>query len=211
MKADTQANLAYNQIRRKILISQLQSNLRLKEEDWATKLNVGRMAVREALTRLLGEGLVTIGEKGGYFVTEITARDIQEIRELREVLEMAALQLAMERITSVQLNSLDEICNDFSQMVEKGYFSGAREADIKFHETLVEASNNKRLLRAYYYSHIPLFHERLGRTKIYSDDYDLTNKEHRTIVEALRGKDLKLAQHTLLNHFRRGESALSDM
>ncbi len=46
------------------------------------------MAVREALTRLLGENLVVFGEKGGYFVKSMTPNDIKEIRELRELLEL---------------------------------------------------------------------------------------------------------------------------
>lgn len=211
MKADSQATIVYQEIRRKVLTSQLQPKVRLKEDEWATKLNVGRMAVREALTRLLGEGLVEMGEKGGYYVSEMNREDIHQIREVREVLELAAVRLASERITEAQLAELRNICNDFSSMVQKGYVAGACEADIRFHETLMEASGNPRLLKVYHYAHIPLFHQKLGKTRGYLDDYDQTDQEHRLIVEALQKKDVALAQQTLRNHFKRGEAAVLEM
>jgi DNA-binding GntR family transcriptional regulator len=46
------------------------------------KIEVSRMAVREALTRLLGEGLVILGEKGGYYIKPMTPDDVHELREL---------------------------------------------------------------------------------------------------------------------------------
>jgi DNA-binding GntR family transcriptional regulator len=66
MKVDSLASKAFLEIRKKILSNQLPPNTRLKEDEWAKKVGVSRMAVREALTRLLGEDLVVLGEKGGY-------------------------------------------------------------------------------------------------------------------------------------------------
>ncbi|MGL6268828.1 MAG: GntR family transcriptional regulator, partial [Chitinophagaceae bacterium] len=61
MKKDTLAFKAFTEIRRKILSNQLIPGSWLKEEIWASKLDVSRIAVREALTRLLGENLVMAG------------------------------------------------------------------------------------------------------------------------------------------------------
>ncbi len=211
MKNNSQASTAYLEIRRQILIMQLQPNTRLKEDTWAKKLNLGRMAIREALNRLLGEGLVNNGEKGGYFIPEMSSDDIHQIREVREILELAALRLSIERITEDQLNQLTKICDDFSAMVEKGYISGACEADIKFHEKLLESSGNARLTRAYHYSHIPIFHLKLGKTKKYMEDYMQTDTEHRQIVESIKKNNLKRAEELLRSHFKRGELAVLDM
>ena len=54
MKTDSLANKVYSEIRRKILTGQLQPGIRLKEDAWAKRSEVSRVAVREALTRLLG-------------------------------------------------------------------------------------------------------------------------------------------------------------
>jgi DNA-binding GntR family transcriptional regulator len=207
VKNDSQSNTAYLELRRQIMIIQIQPNIRLKEDAWAKKLNLGRMAIREALHRLLGEGLVTTGEKGGFFIPDMSANDIHQIREIREILELAALRLAIERITEDQLDQLTSICDDFSTMAEKSYMSGACEADMRFHEKLVESSGNKRLSTAYHLSHISIF-QLLGKTKRYLEDYMQTDSEHRQLVEAIKKKNLILAEKILKSHFNRGEISL---
>jgi DNA-binding GntR family transcriptional regulator len=208
MKSESLAHKAYTEIRRKILSAQISPNTRLKEDFWAKKLSVSRMAIRETLTRLLGEQLVTLGPKGGYFVNSLTAADIVEIRELREILELGALRLAHEKITREQINRLEKICKDFSAMVEQGYYAGACEADLKFHETLMECSGNAKLMNTYINSHIPLFHQRLTKSSNSEDDYELTDREHRAIVKALKEKNLEQAEKVMKMHFARGATLI---
>jgi DNA-binding GntR family transcriptional regulator len=210
MKRDSLANKAFSELRKKILSNQLTPNTRLKEAEWAEKMGVSRMAVREALTRLLGEDLVVLGKKGGYFVKPLLASDVHQIRELREVLELGAIRLAFRKMTTEQLDNLERICDDFSLMVKNGYFHGALEADIKFHETLIEYSENEKLLRVYNYSHIPLFHQKVGKIQSGLNDYEQTDQEHRRLVKALRDKDLPLAEKILIEHFARGEAVVLD-
>jgi DNA-binding GntR family transcriptional regulator len=208
MRTDSSANKVYSEIRRNILTNQLQPGVRLKEDAWAKKSAVSRMAVREALTRLLGEKLVTAGTKGGYFVKPMSEEDVHQIRELREILELGALRLAFKKITKDQISILEKICDDFTNMTKQGYFSGACEADIKFHETIMNCSGNTKLIEAYQSSHIPLFHLKMGRSRMFMDDYDLTDQEHRKIVKALKSKNLKLAEETMIKHFARGEATV---
>ena len=210
MKIDSLASRAFLEIRKKILSNQLQRNTRLKEDEWAKKIGVSRMAVREALTRLLGEGLVILGEKGGYYVKPLLASDIHDIRELREVMELGALRLAFKKMNKEQMTNLEKICDDFTLMVKNGYFNGAMEADIKFHETLIEYSGNKKLIQIYRSSHIPLFHQKLGESLVGINDYEQTDTEHRQIVKALKERKLALAEQTLSKHFARGEALVLD-
>ncbi|HZH36252.1 MAG TPA: GntR family transcriptional regulator [Flavisolibacter sp.] len=211
MKSDSLALKAYKELRKKILSQQLAPNTRLKEDEWALKVKVSRMAIREALNRLLGEGLLKVGEKGGYFVKPVTVEDVKQIRELREILELGAIRLAYEKITPAEINQLEKICDNFSMMAAEGYTSGACEADIKFHETLMKCAHNEKLLQLYITSHIPLFHEKMGKAMGTIDDHEQTDKEHRQIVKALKTKNLKLAEQTLTAHFARGVSAVLDI
>jgi len=204
MKSESLALKAYTEIRKKILSAQISPKTRLKEDFWAKKLSVSRMAIRETLTRLLGEQLVTLGPKGGYFVNSLSAEDIIQVRELREILELGALRLAYEKISKDQIGRLEKICKDFTAMVEQGYFAGACEADLKFHETLMECSGNDKLVQTYINSHIPLFHQRLTKSSNSENDYALTDKEHRAIVKALKDKNLEQAEKVMKLHFARG-------
>jgi len=208
MKSESLALKAYTEIRRKILSAQISPKTRLKEDFWAKKLLVSRMAIRETLTRLLGEQLVTLGPKGGYFVNSLTSADVGQIRELREILELGALRLAHEKITKDQIGRLEKICKDFSAMVEQGYYAGACEADLKFHEALMECSGNEKLLQTYINSHIPLFHQRLTKTNNSENDYELTDREHRAIVKALKEKNLDQAEKVMKLHFARGATMI---
>jgi len=193
------------------LSNQLTSGTRLKEDEWSKKLDVNRMAIREALTRLLGEQLIVQGEKGGFFVKTLTLEDSHKIRELREILEIGALRLLIQKVTPEQVAELDRICDDFSSMVERGYFGGACEADVKFHETLIECAGNERLVELYQASNIPLFHQKLGKTQTHMDDYELTDQEHREIVAGIKEHDIKRAEEALLKHLIRGEVASIDL
>jgi DNA-binding GntR family transcriptional regulator len=208
MAESIQSEQAYAELRRRILILEIRPEERLKEEEWADKLDVGRLAVREALTRLHGEALVTRGAKGGFFAAAMTAPDIREIREIREVLEVAAVRLAEKRINAAQLRELEATCDDFAYMVQKGYQTGACEADRRFHHLLVASSGNSKLLRAYEHCHIPLFHIRLGQSREYMNDYAETEREHRAIVTELKAKNIEKAVELLRAHFARGEKAV---
>ncbi len=211
MKTESLAYKAYSEIRKKILINHLSPNTRLKEDIWAKKLDVSRMAIREALTRLLGEDLVILGAKGGYFVKPLVQLDVREIRELREILEIGALRLAFKKMTPEKIEKLEKICDDFTTMVAQGYFTGVCEVDLKFHVTIIESAENGKLLKAYQTSHIPLFHQKLGKATTQFNDYELTDSEHRQILKAIKEKKLPAAEKLLINHFLRGEATVLDI
>ena len=95
-------------------------------------------------------------------------------------------------------------------MVERGYHSGACEADVRFHETLIKGAGNVRLMNIYTNSNIPLFHFKLS-SRGHASDYTETNNEHRRIVECLKNKDLEAASQTLLQHLKRGEKLMPEI
>lgn len=211
MKATTQSGKAYHEIRKKILSNQLKPGTRLKEDIWSKNLGVSRMAMREVLNRLLGENLVVTGEKGGYYIKLLAKNDIEELRELREVLEVGALRLFALKFNEKHIKRLAQICDDFTNMKNQGYFNGACEADMKFHETLIEMSENPKLLTVYNSSHIPLFHQKLNQTQDTLDDYEQTDNEHRAILDALTNKNFTLAETILQKHFERGAAAVLEL
>src|SRR3954465_8577688 len=121
MAERTQAAQAYNELSRRILILEIPLAERIIEEVWGEKLGVNRSAIREALTRLLGEGLVRQGERGGFFVAEMSGGEVHERREMLDILEAAAFGLACDRATPEQLSALAETIDDFANFARKGY------------------------------------------------------------------------------------------
>lgn len=206
MKSDSLSAKVYAELRRKILSNQLTAHTRLKEDIWAQQSGTNRAAVREALNRLLGEKLVYLGQKGGYFVAGFSVEEIHHIRELRQILELGAVRLCIDRLRKEQLQTLARLCDDFTRMIREEYYNGALEADIRFHETLIAFSENPKLIEAYTLSRIPLFHQKLGESQMQANDYVLTDKEHRSILKALQQKNLAAAEKALIKHFERGEA-----
>lgn len=207
MEERTQTESAYNELSQRILIQEIAPGERIREQSWAQRLNVNRAAIRESLTRLHGEGVVRQGAKGGYFVCEMTDEDIHEVREVREILETAAFVLACDRATPKEIKEIQETCDDLTAFVTKGYFTGAHEADLRFHQLLITASNNQRLIQLYHRSHIPLFQRRAARVRNHLKDFVQTDQEHRQILEALKSKEKGSGVRFLQEHFRRGETS----
>lgn len=211
MKESSLSQKVYSTLRDKILSNQLLPGTRLKEDQWAKKLEVNRIAVREALNRLYGENLLKKGEKGGYYVKSMDAGDIHELRELREVLELGALRMAIQKITADDISCLGKICDDFTSMYKNGYYGGACEADVRFHEMLFTIAGNEKLKNIYIASNIPIFHLKLGQSSSYMNDFDLTDKEHRAILSALEKKNLEEATGLLVKHLMRGALSATEM
>ncbi|HWQ93844.1 MAG TPA: GntR family transcriptional regulator [Clostridia bacterium] len=200
----TQAELAYKELSHRIVVSEILPNERIIEQFWAQKLGVNRAAIRESLTRLLGEGLVRQGERRGFFVSELSREDILQLREVREILEIGAFLLACDRATTKQIQQIEDTVDDLASFVKKGYFTGAHEADLRFHQLLMNASGNPRLGLLYERSHIPLFQRKNPQSRTPLEEFTKTESEHRSIVEALRRRDKEGGTEALRRHFKRG-------
>jgi len=188
MAKQNQAQTAYEKIREKLISRTLEPGQRLIERIWAENLKVNRADVRQAFSRLLGEGLLNSGSKGGFFVREFTPAEMSELNEIRLVLESAAAKLAIDRATRGDIVQLEKICEHMGLMVENGYIMGVGEADLKFHETLVKSAHNSKLEFLYKIANLPLSMRtptNVGKEKLVSDVAD-----HVAIVEALKKKNL---------------------
>ena len=134
----------------------LKSGERLAESTWAEKLNVNRADVKQAMSRLQGEGLLTAGSKGGFFVKEFTQEELNELYEIRNILETAAAERAIAHATRQDLDQLESIAVLMQNLAENGYVMGLREADLDFHETLVKCAHNKKLEQLYQMANLPI-------------------------------------------------------
>lgn len=201
--------VAYHSIRARLLAGDLAPSEKLTELAWAAELKTGRAAVREALGRLAGEGLVQ-RVRASYRVTCPTTEDIHEFRQLREIFEIGALRTcaAKGKIPTVRLREIRAAANDFARLSARGYLAGAREADLAFHRALVAAAGNHRLLHLYQAANLPLFQTTVGPAVRALDDYHQTQAEHEAIVANLENSRFNHAITALERHLRRGESSV---
>ncbi len=156
MKGNIQADRAYTFIREKLLSGNFDPGQRLAEQALCKSAGVNRGDVRQAFSRLLAEGLVVRGKKGGIFVREYTVRDMEETYEVRQILETAAVRLAASRAVEEDLSALEETAHHMLLMAENGYNFGVCEGDLRFHNLLVKAAHNDKLYNLYIRANIPL-------------------------------------------------------
>jgi DNA-binding GntR family transcriptional regulator len=124
---------------------------RLKEADIARHLNVSRMPVREALMRLVSEGIVTNTPYKGMCLMEVDEGKLKEILEVRLALEREAFRLAIERLTLGKGN-LDETQGVLNRMSEAcAAQSAARlaQCDIDYHRSILRLSGNDTLRKVW--------------------------------------------------------------
>jgi DNA-binding GntR family transcriptional regulator len=88
---------AYQLLRDEIIQWKLPPGTPLGEVETSQRLGVSRTPLREALSRLIAEGLVRTGPGRTAVVTSLSRHDIVELFELREALETQAARLAARR------------------------------------------------------------------------------------------------------------------
>src|SRR5829696_6396976 len=87
----------YGQIRQEIVSLRLRPGTRLSENELALRFGTSRAPVREALIRLVEEGLIEVQPQRGSFVSRISLASMQRARFVREALEVAVVRQVTER------------------------------------------------------------------------------------------------------------------
>ena len=136
-------------IRDRIIAGRLAMGERIADKQLAADLGVSRTPVREALLQLQSEGLVEIKPQSGTFVFELTASDIAEICALRVILETGAIRSLLSDEMKEALARLGLIVGQAALALEDGDMAQCDALDWQFHESLIAATGNQYLIRAY--------------------------------------------------------------
>lgn len=120
---------------------------KITETDLTSRYAVSRNTVREAIAFLLSSGLLIKVANKGVYVRKISIDDIREIFTLRGLLESEAVR----SITAYGIipSSLFYLAEEVQSVNPENDWLHYIQADIKFHETLVEAADSPRLKRLY--------------------------------------------------------------
>lgn len=120
----------------------------LQEATLAQRLGVSRTPVREALARLLSEGLIA-GDGRSFMVPILSDVDVDEIYQLRSILEPAALAWVAQ--SDYQPAALQELEGAFARARTahaSGDVDAFREANARFHQAWQGQVGNQRLIRS---------------------------------------------------------------
>lgn len=140
-------DVVFNTLRQGILTGELKPGERLTEIHLANRLGVSRTPIREAIRMLELDGLVTMMPRRGAEVARISTQDLRDVLEVRKVLESLATKLASERIDEESSEKLKIAAMKFIDATKTGDVTRIAKADVEFHDVILQASGNRRLVQ----------------------------------------------------------------
>ncbi len=157
----------------------------ISERTIAAELNVSKTPVREALAQLSVEGLVTIKPQSGVRVFTLSAREVREICAFRQVLETAALTLAMEEDAQGLADALQDVVKQMDVAHAESDHRRYLELDNDFHQRFFDFCGNSYLTNSYvrYAAKIAALRTHLAVKPRHTM---LSYQEHGDIVAAIR-------------------------
>src|SRR6266478_3271447 len=99
------ARSIYATLRQDIVTLRLMPGEKLSENELAMRFGTSRAPVREALIRLVDDGLIDVQPQRGSFVSRISLRAMERARFVREALEVAIISQAAERGISAEIHA----------------------------------------------------------------------------------------------------------
>jgi DNA-binding GntR family transcriptional regulator len=139
----SRAEYVYRRIRDGIRSGKYRSGHRLREAELAAHLKVSRTPIREAIRRLVSDGLVELSPSRGVMIIELDKQKVREMYALRETLEGAVARYSAQHASPNEIQAMRALLQR-----ERQTSSPQEVARINrlFHQNMQEASHNRYLV-----------------------------------------------------------------
>ena len=189
-----------NRLRSAIRDGSLRAGQRLTETALAEQLGVSRTPIRQALERLISEGLLSAAAGRGIVVTELTRDQVLQIYAFREVLEGAAAGFAARQASQGDLASITNLMARADNQSRDSHALSLLNRD--FHHAIYVAAHNEYLIQsgnklAEFIFLLP------GTTYEAPGRREEAQVEHRAIVTAIEKGNAAAAEKLARAHIRR--------
>jgi DNA-binding GntR family transcriptional regulator len=193
-------------LREAIVSGSLRPGERLGQERLCSLYGVSPGPVREALRQLESEGLVEHFPNRGTFVLDVSEEELNRILiPVRLVLEKEAFKRTSEHLSARDIRTLKAYIADMEDGALGGDMGLINEADHRFHEYVVAASN-LRHTRQLWHSISPRLRVQFARLAPRHQRLSDIANEHRTLLRALESGDSAVIEGALEEHI--SQSAL---
>jgi flavin reductase (DIM6/NTAB) family NADH-FMN oxidoreductase RutF/DNA-binding GntR family transcriptional regulator len=191
----------YRRVRRMILRRELGPDEPLEVESLAARLSAPPSSTYYALTRLVGEKLVTRDPEHGYIVTPLDVATSDDAHDAKLAIELGAVELVMDRLSADQLTELRELAAAADSYVRDGRFrdvDGYIDANHAFHRFLVDATGVRALAEAYDQLSVPELMARALPDEMDADPH--LRSDHFDLIDALERADLAAVRLVMTSH-----------
>ena len=185
---------AYQTIRSRIEEGIYEPGEMLNEREIICELQISRTPFRDAINMLERDGLIEIRPNHGFYVFELSTKDIMDIFDVRFLLEPSVSELAAYRITQDALDDLRE----GTIRALNGTVDDMLREDDRFHLSVLHQVENAYLIKTMenIYTYFRMSNPRINR----QNNAMPSLKEHLKILDALEAHDPKRAADVTREH-----------
>ncbi|MGD0975861.1 MAG: GntR family transcriptional regulator [Candidatus Korobacteraceae bacterium] len=191
----------FETLKRDIVSGTLTPDMQLSESELSQRLGVSRTPVREALIKLVDDGLVRIIPQVGTFVAPISLESVKEAQFVREHLECALIVDAGKKMDEKTIQRLRDNLEQQSRAARNDDWVLFMALDEELHGTLATAAGHPGAWRIIQQSKIHFDRVRHLSLRMPGQMRRLI-QQHTTIVDAVARGDHDIAQAILRDHLR---------
>ena len=193
--------VAYETLKHKIVSCEILPGSTLTEDMLCEMLSASRTPVRDAVSRLEQERLVSIMPKKGIRVNRVSMNSIKELLEVRCLLEPAAVLKYGNRIP-------DEVYARYTQMFRRKNLPTEElyRVDDEFHQMFITASNNR-----YFRSVYAMIADQVQRYRVLTANGprdEIAQEEHYEIAASCIRGEWEQASQLMLRHIENAKLAI---
>ncbi|TVR76242.1 MAG: GntR family transcriptional regulator [Sphaerobacteraceae bacterium] len=204
------ADIAYEELRRKIVTLELEPGSVIDERQLIERLAIGRTPVREAIQRLIHEGMIIHNPRRGSWVSPLSLTELHAMIEARRMLELECARQAATRITPDQVSELRNEVDRSGPAIKADDISTLISIDQRFHVGIAWATGNRYLVKM-----TEQLHNELTRYWYVSamrvGHLHIVRRHHHAILDALETGDPTFAAHTMDEHITLFRERLSTL
>lgn len=195
-------DIAYEKIKELILNEDIGPGEIVSENQLAEYLNMSRTPVREAIRRLESDGILVSRKGFGTIVKMLTLKDIEDIFEVREAMELIAAETAIKNITDQEIS---EVKKNFINLLDR-YHKGEQiekkeftSIDGQIHDLIVKKSDNEyvKMLMERIYFNVDRY--RIMSYKVSLDLEESTN-QHLDLLKYMKEGNVEIFKEHLKRH-----------
>ncbi|MFC1412636.1 GntR family transcriptional regulator [Streptacidiphilus sp. N1-12] len=192
----------YTRVRGLIIDGALEPGARLVESELARQFGVSQAPVREAVRRLVHEGLADHVPRRGSFVAVVSQEDAHHARAVRVAIEELAARTVAAQPSAEAFEALALQVDAMRQAALQSDVGRFRDADITFHRTVCEVSGNPFLPKLWAVMEPNLRALRVVSDPLFTGDWTAVAGDHADLLAALRSADPNRAGSEFAAHAR---------
>jgi DNA-binding GntR family transcriptional regulator len=187
----------YNELRSMAISFDFRPGERLNEVILAKQLGVSRTPLREALNRLTAEGFLTFTINHGFFRKPLDVKEIFDLFEFRQQIEVAVVKLALERASDEQFAEIEGFLQGSMQEIPQRTSRELVGLDEEFHEKLTLLTGNREMLDC-----LRNINGRIQYVRWVNMDGRRaeTQAQHMEIIQRLRARDVDGSVQLMKDH-----------